>query len=434
MAIGQFPSNPSNFYSFVIPASDTPDSSSGISRNFTLSATFPPGTYRFGNQQLINSGGNDQNLPDAIVWGTGALDYANLVFSSGVYATFYLASTATSLTASYNFSGWYKSAVAINGGGPSELTYVDGKFFYPTNLRLYSSTDGITWATATAPWGGGQFAFRFGSGETDKYLVFQYSVQTGTYYTSTDGTTWSSRSFPVLANFYDVQHYAGDYYAVVQNTDATASIYQSTNGITWSARYTSSGAGTAINQILNGTGETNPFVAIGGNLDSVRLVVSTNGITWTTSSAFAGLALLGGIYEGGSYYVYPQSQTYYGVSTDGVTWTTASHGGSTTNRQNFAKLTTNEYIYASGSNVYFTTSLTSFATSDATRINCGMNITAGYHKKVTFFNNGTDKYWTLNSGEGSTLISKSNLIYGYGSRIESSPIIIEKLTSRTVIG
>lgn len=247
------------------------------------------------------------------------------------------------------------------------LTTVDGRFTLMSRLGYATSTDMVTWTTRNPPVSGNQQCYlTVGTGETEKYLFYEVNLTNATYSTSTNETTWTTRSFPSGNQVYNISYFGTSYWMVGRNTSTGASVIaESTDGITWTNRRSVTSNNQGFYKIVYGAGETNQYVAGGAESSDTRLCVSTNGITWTNATLPAGVtsfSITGGIYEGGTYYIYGSGSTNLLTSTDGVTWSsnaiTLPHGA----RLDFQKIDTNKYLYANGTGdgnaVIYSTSLT----------------------------------------------------------------------------
>lgn len=432
MAVGQFPASNTRSWSFTYPT--TPVEADGYDTYSTLSflnlnGSFPPGLYRVPAQQ-------SQGF-DTVILSTDSYQNArgNVIWSSGFTRDLYVNITTTlSVIKSYYSVQYNQIDVTGNGNATSyiqEVSYQDGKFWVIYSGALAQSTDGVTWTTSAAPWGATYNRLIFGSGETEKYLVYgnTWNTNTTAYWTSTNGTTWTTRYGPVTTHYlYQIKHYNGVYFLVGINSSNNPFIYSSTDGITWTNRYQTGVGGNPLHTILYGAGETRPYVVIGSGGDpTYDVLTSTDGVTWSTITRPSGQDntgnRYGGIYDGGSYYVFSSQAPYTFTSTDGVTWTTSgitNYGGSII-RYNMTKFATDEYFFSDVNNqIRYTTSF--LQTSDARALpttiwsNQGFDTyraNIGFKQTATFGGNTYNYWFTPSATGGGAKITVTKTLDGY---------------------
>jgi hypothetical protein len=181
-----------------------------------------------------------------------------------------------------------------------------------TGGTLASSTDGITWTTRASGWGVNGI-------NVIEYLnsIFLLGGANGIISTSTNGTTWSTRVSDLTLNINAFAFGNSTYVAGGAKGGAgNVGLITSTNLTTWSTRDAQFGT-TTINSLAFGN---SVFVA-GGGAGTIR--TSTNGITWTSRTAFTANGVQSMIFDG-SLFLATGSTTGFASSTDGITWTIRS--------------------------------------------------------------------------------------------------------------
>ena len=230
--------------------------------SFALTGISGGQTYPVFNGSTMVVGGNN-GTTEYVNRFTGITDYTTMTNSGGVQ-------TAT--------------LTGMNLAANAFISVANGVYFVPdaSNLKLFRSTNAITWTSVTTPFTPGTQTTQviYGSGNGYYALVTgSGSSATTSIASSTDGITWASRNSASATNTLTAIAYGNNtWVAVGQN----GQIVSSTDSITWSSRTV--GTTQSFYQVAhNGT----RFVAIGDASDATSYAVgsnaaySTDGTTWT---------------------------------------------------------------------------------------------------------------------------------------------------------
>ena len=256
-------------------------------------------------------------------------------------------SIASASTRQITYSG-HDPANGIGNSGDLWLKIVPNSLFVATSInsnRSVASTDGITWTEGTLPvsqyWYGTVYA-------QDK--IFAFRDNSRDYASTIDGINWTAGTLAVMqqwkgaatdgngtitviARQYSVAAYSTDYGSTWNNTPMPAASYWSkiaygnntwitvsenfsgaisTDGITWT---TSSTPLYGTFGFVYGNGL---FVGSGSSVAAA----TTDGITWSTSTLANNGYHYGLAYGDGKFVAAPVSSSNIGsLSTDGITWT-----------------------------------------------------------------------------------------------------------------
>jgi len=228
-------------------------------------------------------------------------------------------SAAVAVT-SQGSAGWTTVTDSNIGIVPiNAITFGNGKFVIGVSDKITTSTDGITWTTATDN-GHTVTAIAYGNG---KFVSGGYFAQMSY---SSDGIIWTTLTNVPFGTQVDIRSiaYCKDRF-IAGGTSGSNTAYSS-DGITWTAIPGVLGTTRAVDAIVYGDGK---FVAGGGN----NIAYSSDGITWTNKTTSAlGLGSVfvinviaygdGKFIAGG--YTYDDKSNSIGkmaYSSDGVTWT-----------------------------------------------------------------------------------------------------------------
>ena len=173
----------------------------------------------------------------------------------------------------------------------------------------YSSTDLITWITATTPFNGSVYSARY---LNEKY----FATYAGNLGFSTDGIAWTTVTLPYSGLWMDVAYGNNTYVATTFNSNIAAS---STDGISWTQR-TMPASGLWYTTVY-GNGM---FVSVNANSGSGTGAISTDGITWTSKQFANGTYFYSVEYGNGIFMAVGTrvlSTSMAATSTNGITWT-----------------------------------------------------------------------------------------------------------------
>lgn len=185
------------------------------------------------------------------------------------------------------------------------------------NGRISTSTDGITWTSATSVTNLGSNRWESVACDGTKFVAIG---ETGYISTSSDGTTWSSATQNANLGSHDwrrITYGDGKFVAI----GMLGYVSTSTDGTSWTTAVQNGDLGT--NYWFGIAYGNNKFVAIG---QPGYISTSTNGTDWATATQNSNL-----IYDGSHYwraiaygdnkFVALNDGGYISTSTDGTTWT-----------------------------------------------------------------------------------------------------------------
>lgn len=180
--------------------------------------------------------------------------------------------------------------------------------------RAMSSTDGITWTLRTTPvdndwqgvtWGNGLFVAVSDTGTGDRVM------------TSPDGTTWTGRVSAADNNWQGIAYQSGLFVAVAAG--GAQRVMTSPDGITWTLKTGITGART-WQAVTWGNGV---WVAVGTGGPSQRIMYSYDTEVWLLSPHETGTSYYGVCYVNGLFVaVGSPGLDRVIISTDGINWTT----------------------------------------------------------------------------------------------------------------
>ena len=155
-------------------------------------------------------------------------NYSDVAYGNGVYV-----GVDRNGNAFYSSNGTsYTQVNLYNVGADCRVTFGNGVFVVIKNssggtTTYYTSTNGSSWTTRTAP--SGPYYVTYSNG-----TWFMMVASGTTYYTSSDAVTWTSRStLPASRTWTGVIYHNGLY--VVVATEGNLSAY-STDGLTWTSK------------------------------------------------------------------------------------------------------------------------------------------------------------------------------------------------------
>jgi hypothetical protein len=224
----------------------------------------------------------------------------------------------------FNQIGTYGAAVMTprdEAGSPTVtntriVAFGNGLYLYGGNDgKLRTSTNGITWSTATPVTPRDIYSITYGNG------IYVLGTVGGDIDTSTDGVTWTSRISGTSSNIFSLAYGHGIYVATSEN----AKLRTSTNGITWNTG--DSNSSYDIRSVVYGNGI---FVLASTTGASAVPATSTNGITWVSTGLFDITGETFTLAYGNGLYLSGGAAGYLHTSTNGVTWTARTSGTATT--------------------------------------------------------------------------------------------------------
>lgn len=203
----------------------------------------------------------------------------------------------------------------------SSVTYGKGLFVAVSNSdssgNVMTSPDGVVWTKRDAPTGNWN-KVTFGNG----LFVAVGSGPTNYIMTSPDGINWTARTSSSIGVHVDVIYANNIFVCIVRGTLVNSGSLVSTDGITWAA-----GGRTFIQctSIAYGNGV---FVSV-ANAGTNRVSTSTDGITWTATSAPSNLSWTSVTYGNGLFVAVSLTANGFGqsimTSPDGINWTMRDH-------------------------------------------------------------------------------------------------------------
>lgn len=204
----------------------------------------------------------------------------------------------------------------FNGETMLEVAYGNGVWVaVGLNGKLFSSTDGKTWAPRASGTSGFLSAVFYARG------LFLAGGLAGFLATSPDGITWTTQTSGFGADQLNAFAYGAGLYVAV---GGSGKLYTSPTGVTWTVR-TSGFSSSSINDIV-----FNPnlvlFIAVGA---AGKLFTSPDGITWTTGTSSTILDIQT-VCSSRTVVVYGGNTGACGSSTNGTSYTSrTSQFGST---------------------------------------------------------------------------------------------------------
>ena len=182
---------------------------------------------------------------------------------------------------------------------------------------LRSSTDTITWTTATELFGIRPIAAIIRANN-----LWVAGGQAGQVRISTDGVTWVTQAFGSSSNINSFAYGNGLFVAAIVGSVGSPSIRTSTDTVTWS-NVTS--PQTSMNSVVFAN---NQFV-IGGNAGQIR--TSTDGLSWVTQTSTFGTTTIRSVAYGDGLWVAVGDDGQIRTSTNAITWVTRDALFGTTN-------------------------------------------------------------------------------------------------------
>ena len=323
------------------------ESSDGISWSFlksltnsgSLDSTLNDIDYSADTNTITVVGNNGLKLTstdDGATW-TGTYGSASVLAATNYQGSLYSAAYNTTIIG--NKSGI--DTVASSLMWDMSFNPATGKYVaVGDNSQIITSTDGISWATATVPAGSGDIiAITFGGGQ------YGAITQRGNLLTSADGISWTSTvvtsSASLAATIIDIA------YDSVNNTYVVIS-----DSNVWTVTdlaVSNFASNPSLNAVIYSDNDQQ-FVAVGWN----KIQTSPDGITWTNQAVGAAQGELRRFYgvmynaSAGLYVAVGEtnSSSFTMTSSDGVTWT----AGSINSNSYLAKLVLYDVTYDKDAN------------------------------------------------------------------------------------
>ena len=204
---------------------------------------------------------------------------------------------------------WTPVSPAPTTNGLMGIVYAKGQFvIVGLNGTILNSTDGATWMSRAS----GVTNTLYAVGANDD--VFVAVGEGGTILTSTDGTTWTTRTSNTTSNLHGVA-WSGTTFVAAGYESA---VVTSTDGTSWTSR--TLGTPTSLYGVSWGD---NKFVAAGFDDMNGTVNTSTDGTIWTSQTVNAPDGLLSIAWCGNAFIAGSSGLV---VSYNGITWTTYSPG------------------------------------------------------------------------------------------------------------
>lgn len=303
----------------------TQNSSSGVGAQFTpvyLSSTTPSATWSslgFGNGVFMASAQSSTSVhtsTDGITWTprtiTGAASatwsqpaYGNnrwVILGQGTSTGYYSADNGLTWTA----------ASGVTAGNWSRIVWAGSRFIAldATNAstKILTSSDGITWSQANLPAAAGSGQWRgiaYGAIGATNYVQVVGDSSTG-YYSTNSGTSWAATALP-FSSSQDVTYGNGRFVAVTSGSPPSYSA-ASTDGTTWTRSSAFSGVLTPAS-ITYGGGYFNLFFS-GSSMSQY----SSDGLSWTLAATACSSAYLVSAYGNGIFVSLPTGTSQTCVS------------------------------------------------------------------------------------------------------------------------
>lgn len=220
-------------------------------------------------------------------------------------------------------SSWSSVGSVNSSTDRPSLAYGNGIWAYAKyngGQTQYSSNNGTSWSTGTNI-GHNTIDMCYGNG------LFAASTEDGYIYTSPDGATWTQRTLPASGKNNRGIKWVGDKFICFPYNYGY--VFYSSDGTSWSQQALAAGQyGASINWdtiAWDGTaGHTLVAVSRGS---TNKIIYSTDGLSWTTTTTGTGTAAYMGVATNGTTFVAVcDSSTNGYYSTDGASWTAISLG------------------------------------------------------------------------------------------------------------
>lgn len=213
---------------------------------------------------------------------------------------------------------WTTNQITTNSFGLRHVVYGNGRYVavgeFLDDGGIYTSEDGLNWTLRFSDMSSWGLTLSFSSNH------FAGVGGWGMVDVSTNGTNWTSSFLPYgFVNLFAPSReivYGNNLYVTVGDTNGVGNILISPDGITWTSRSITPAPGGRISSVAYGLGK---FVAVG---DNDGLEYTSTGLFWTRSSIPGGSQVS---YANGLFFVPLNTKTNL-LSTDGINWTAINTG------------------------------------------------------------------------------------------------------------
>jgi hypothetical protein len=213
----------------------------------------------------------------------------------------------------YLFSGsptWTRRPSGIFSG-IWDLAYGQGRYVVANSFGIQTSTNGLTWSSASSVLGGQLAGLTFANN------LFVLTASSGGVSTSPDGVAWTVRTSNTTRTLWATA-YGNGMYVSVGNSSSGGAYITSGDGINWTNHTLST-----VN-FRNIAFNAGTFVAVG----DAGYIATSPGVGWTQRASGGGAFY--GVCYGDGYFVAVGSGGTIVTSPDGVTWSGRNSGTTTT--------------------------------------------------------------------------------------------------------
>lgn len=289
----------------------------------------------------FNISGKNANTWNLVTSPTTEYIY-NVMYANNTFVATTMSSIRSSDGVTWQLTGHYPSAPS----GFYGLAYGAGLWVAGTNggsstYRIFTSSDnGITWNGINSPFVSGDYIYSIAYG--NGVFVAQGGSSTFKIATSIDGVSWTNRSNQITS--IGVVSFANGKFFLVSGSNTC---YSSTNGITWS----SSSAIPSQSPVVYGNGV---YVMLGYSTNN-GVATSTDGVTWTTrstaltSAGFGTNISMKNLTYAEGIFVAVGFNGSVATSIDGVTWTKKTSANFSTSQLYGITYANNRFIITGGS-------------------------------------------------------------------------------------
>ncbi len=300
-----------------------------------------------------------------------------------------------------NFKTFTYVAVSVgNNAATNRVLYFNNKFLAIVAGTTWSSTDGLTWTSATNTLTSVSSVYNSGG----KLMVLTGS--TAIAY-SNDGATWVSGTFSTYTPSY---LYYNARLALYFACSTDGKIYSSPDFTTWTGRQTTARTSYSTKNIIDNGSLLVAFGTASSTVPGVQ--TSPDGVTWTLRTPIASTGVYGLIWSTALSKFVGFTQSAIIQSSDGITWTnvaSSTYGLATIGSSSNDILETAQGIYilatsATSSSILFAES----GSTDFTLKNQDNAYFANYRIGSSLYQASATDVWILGTGTYSNLFRTSN--------------------------